>query len=82
MEAADYSEEEAPRRDDLEVINPSKSKYDKFVESVKQRETLQKPGFEQIPVDSLCELDSNVRVYTDYSVKLIHQELEFTSEKN
>lgn len=55
-----------------EVINPSKSKYDKFVEDVKQRESLSKPNFQKIALDPHCELQEAVRVYADYSVCLIH----------
>lgn len=50
--ADDSSDDEQPKKASLSqelsqeaqpVINPSKSKYDKFVEEVKQRESLARP---------------------------------------
>jgi hypothetical protein len=55
---------------DDEVILPSKSKFDKFVEEVKQREVLHRPKHLNIEVDKQCEIE-DVHVFEDYSVTLI-----------
>ena len=44
------SEAQAARN--TEVINPSKSKYDKFVEEVKQRESQNRPKLESLRIDA------------------------------
>ena len=54
-----------------EVIQPSKSKFDKFKEEVKKRESEgQKRIFPKVNVDRDCEV-KDVTVFEDYTVKLI-----------
>ena len=78
----DDSEDEVARPvvdgDDEEVIKPSKSKFDRFVEEVKMRETNAMARiFKECKVDPQCEL-SDVKVFQDYSVKLTLQEVNLT----
>ena len=62
-----------------EVIQPSKSKFDKFKEEVKKRENEgQERIFAKVNVDKDCEL-KEVQVFEDYTVKLILQDLEYSS---
>lgn len=52
------------------VIQPSKAKFDKFKEEVKQREaTAMRNIIPQFKVDSECEV-KDVVVFGDYSCKL------------
>lgn len=86
IRAVDQEErsQEAQAGKNTEVINPSKSKYDKFVEEVKQRDSLARPKLETLQVDAQCELiESGVEfhVYEDYSTKLCLQDLQFDAGK-
>ena len=47
----EHQSSEAQAARNTEVINPSKSKYDKFVEEVKQRESKQRPKLESLRID-------------------------------
>ena len=80
-------EDEDDGEDDIEndkenhvnVIQPSKAKFDRFKEEVKQRETTAMLNLTpQFKVDSQCEL-KDVIVFQDYSCKLSRQDLELTA---
>lgn len=61
------------------VIQPSKAKFDKFKEEVKQRETTAMQNLApQFKVDNQCEL-KDVTVFQDYSCRLTRQDLELTA---
>ena len=78
-EGEDDAEENDPEEFPQEVIHPSKSKFDKFKEEVKKRESEgQKRIFPKVNVDRECDL-KEVGVFEDYTVKLILHDLEFTS---
>ena len=72
------SEAQAARN--TEVINPSKSKYDKFVEEVKQRESMARPKLESLQIDlqaqnELRDTGAEFHVYEDYSTKICLNDL-------
>ena len=72
-------ENEVESKHTQEVIQPSKSKFDKFKEEVKKRENEgQERIFAKVNVDKACEL-KDVHVFEDYTVKLILQDLEYSS---
>jgi hypothetical protein len=47
----DNEDSEAQAARNTAVINPSKSKYDRFVEEVKQRESMARPKLESLKID-------------------------------
>ena len=70
------------------AINPSKSKYDQYLEEIKQRESKKKNNESNddnenikkvkiiMPVDRDCKI-KNVRVFEDYSVSLIQTDITY-----
>ena len=83
--AEDESDEEKQLKkidEDKEVIKPSKSKFNRFVEEVKIREiTAMQRIFKEIKVDPQCELN-DVKVFQDYSVKLNLFEVNFSASSH
>lgn len=79
--AADGEDQESLQEDQHEekVILPERSKFNKFKEEIKQREsagiTGDKPTGPQIKVDAQCDM-ADVVVFEDYSVKLTQSELD------
>lgn len=76
---AEDKENQRPLDSETNVIQPSKVKFDRFKEEVKQRETTAMLNIApQFKVDSQCEL-KEVTVFQDYSCRLTRQDLELTA---
>ena len=70
------------RQEEVAEIKPSKSKFDKYVEEVKIRQTrAEQRIFTEIKVDPQCEVP-DVKGFQDYSVKLILPEVNFSAQSH